>query len=121
MLNELMVELQPILLNLAATILTALGSYVALKIKAIYQEKVNTETKQKVVETTCKYVEQIYKDLKGEEKLEVAKENIVKILNEKGISISETELEILIEATVNGFVHEFKELDEVRVQEGELI
>lgn len=119
MLNDLMIELQPILLNLATTILTALASYVGLKVKRIYQEKVNTETKQKVVESTCKYVEQLYIDLDGAEKLEIAKENILQQLKEKGITISETELKVLIEATVNGFFHEFKYLDEV--QEGEVI
>ena len=48
-------------------------------------------------------MEQIYKDLDGATKLEKAKDNILAQLNEKGISISELELDVLIEATVNGF------------------
>lgn len=101
--NELMTELQPIIMNAAVVILTAIGSYVGLKVKTFIKEKADTDTKKKVVETTCKYVEQIYKDLDGASKLEKAKDNILAQLNEKGISISELELDVLIEATVNGF------------------
>lgn len=101
--NELMNQLQPIIMNAAVVILTAIGSYVGLKVKTFVKEKADTDTKKKVVETTCKYVEQIYKDLDGATKLEKAKDNILAQLNEKGISISELELDILIEATVNGF------------------
>lgn len=100
--NELMNQLQPIIMNAAVVILTAIGSYVGLKVKTFVKEKADTDTKKKVVETTCKYVEQIYKDLDGATKLEKAKDNILAQLNEKGISISELELDVLIEATVNG-------------------
>ena len=101
--NELMTQLQPIIMNAAVVILTAIGSYVGLKVKTFIKEKADTDTKKKVVETTCKYVEQIYKDLDGESKLEKAKDSILEQLNEKGVSISELELDVLIEATVNGF------------------
>lgn len=101
--NELMTQLQPIIMNAAVVILTAIGSYVGLKVKTFIKEKADTDTKKKVVETTCKYVEQIYKDLDGASKLEKAKDSILEQLNEKGVSISELELDVLIEATVNGF------------------
>ncbi len=101
--NELMTELQPIIMNAAVVILTAIGSYVGLKVKTFIKEKADTDTKRKVVETTCRYINQLYDDLDGAEKLEKAKENILAQLNEKGITISELELDVLIEATVNGF------------------
>ena len=101
--SELMTELQPIIMNAAVVILTAIGSYVGLKVKTFIKEKVDTDTKRKVVETTCRYINQLYDDLDGAEKLEKAKENILAQLNEKGITISELELDVLIEATVNGF------------------
>lgn len=103
MLNELMTELQPVIINAAVVVLTTIVSYVGMKIKNIYKEKVDTETKKKVVETTCRYINQIYNDLDGSQKLEKAKENIVDQLNEKGISITELELDVLIESTVNSF------------------
>lgn len=101
--NELMTELQPIIINAAVVILTTIGSYVGLKVKTFIKEKADTDTKKKVVETTCRYINQIYDDLDGAKKLEKAKENILEQLNEKGITISELELDVLIEATVNGF------------------
>lgn len=85
------------------TILTAIASYIGLAVKKIYQKYVNDKTKRDVVETTCKYVEQLYKDLHGEEKLNKAIEYATEILNEKGITISDLELRALIEATVNSF------------------
>ncbi|QUN13616.1 hypothetical protein KEC48_03565 [Clostridium sp. C1] len=103
MLNELMTELQPVIINAAVVVLTTVASYVGMKIKNIYKEKVDTETKKKVVETTCRYINQLYNDLDGSQKLEKAKENIVDQLNEKGISITELELDVLIESTINSF------------------
>jgi predicted transcriptional regulator YheO len=85
------------------TVLTAIASYVGLRVKAIYEEKVNTEKKEKVVKTVVTAVEQLYKDLDGASKLEKAKENIVALLNEKGLTITELEMEMLIESVCNGF------------------
>lgn len=95
--------LQPYILEIVATVLTAVASFIGMKIKSIYQEKVNTETKEKVVKTVCNAVEQLYKHLSGEEKLEAAKSSILEMLNEKGITITELEMNMLIEATVNSF------------------
>lgn len=101
--EELMTQLQPLIINAAVVILTALGSWVGVKIKQVYTDKVNTETKQKVVETTCRYVNQLYKDLDGPAKLEKAQAEIIEQLNSKGVKITELELRVLIEAAVNGF------------------
>lgn len=109
MLQELMSQLQPLIINTAITILTAIAAYVGVKVKEIIQEKANTETKKKIVETTCKYVEQVCDDLASGEKYLKAKEAIVEQLNAKGISITELELEVLIEATVNSFKNNVSE------------
>lgn len=101
--DNLLAEMMPSIVSLAVTILTAVATYVGATVKKYLDEKANTETKRKVVETTCKYVEQIFKDLDGASKLEKAKENILFQLNEKNIPISELELNVLIESTVNGF------------------
>ena len=84
-----------------ATLLSGVITYLGVRIKAVYEKKINTEEKQKVVETTVKYIEQVFKDLHGKEKLNKCKEKAMEWLNEKGISISEVELDILIESTVN--------------------
>ena len=100
--------LQPYLMEIIVTILTAIATYIGTKIKKIYEEKVNDDTKRKVVSTVVKAVEQLYKDLNGEEKLEKAQENIVEMLNEKGIMITELEMNMLIEEVCNSFKKEVK-------------
>lgn len=84
-------------------ILTAIAGYIATKLKALYEAKCDDETKKKVVETCVKAVEQLYSELCGAEKLERAKTNIIQILEQKGIIISELELDMLIEEVVAEF------------------
>ncbi len=48
-------------------------------------------------------VEQLYKDLHGEEKYNKAVEALIEMLGEKGIAISELEIKMLIEAAVVEF------------------
>lgn len=109
MMNELMTQLQPVIISICVTILTAIASYVGMKVKHLFEEKVNTETKLKVVETTCKYVDQVYKDIHGREKFETAKDAIVDQLNKKGIEITDLELEVMIESVVKGFKDGFSQ------------
>lgn len=116
MLEGLMSELQPLIVSACVTILTAVASYVGTQIKKVVIEKINTEEKRKVVETTCRYVNQLYKDLDGPSKFEKAKENVLLQLNEKGIGITELELEVLIESTVNSFKQGFTETKPVITQ-----
>ena len=91
------------ILEIIAAILTGIASFIGIKIKKVYEEYVNTKVKKDVVDSTVKYIEQVYKDIHGEEKLNKAKEKALEWLNEKNISVSDTELEILIESAVNGF------------------
>lgn len=84
-------------------VITAIAGFIAAQVKKLYQEKIDTEVKKKVVETCVKAVEQLYKDTSGAEKLERAKANIVLILQEKGINITELELDMLIESVVAEF------------------
>ena len=84
-------------------LLTAIAGFIATKIKAIYEAKCDDETKKRVVRSCVKAVEQLYNDLGGAEKLERAKTNIIQILEQKGIVISELELDMLIEEVVAEF------------------
>ena len=63
-----------------------------------------SKTKKEIVEATVKYIEQIYKGVmvSNEDKLSKAKEKALEWLNSKGLKISDTELDILIESAVNG-------------------
>lgn len=107
MLEELTIQLQPVIISAAITVLTTIGAWVGATVRAWLKEKINTETKKNVVETTCAYVQQVYKHLDGESKFEKAREAIVEQLALKGITITELELRVLIEATVNGFKQGF--------------
>ena len=78
-------------------VITVLLAFVRKK----YSQYVNTETKQKLVNDVVYYTEQVFKALHGKEKLEKAKTTLITLLNEKGISFTEEELNVLIESAVN--------------------
>lgn len=84
-------------------IITAVLSFVGIKIKEAYTKYADTKVKKEIVKSTVEYVEQVFKDIHGEEKLEKAKEKALEWLKEKKIKISNTELEVLIESAVNSF------------------
>lgn len=81
-------------------ILTAIMTGIVGFIKSKYTKLANDNIKKDVAATTVKYVEQIYKDLHGTEKLEKAKESMLALLEEKGVKISEIELITLLESAV---------------------
>lgn len=83
------------------TILTAIAGYLGIVIKNIYHKYINDKTKKDVVRTCVRGVEQVYKDLHGDEKLNKCIEAVASMLCEKGIAISDIEIRMLIEAAVN--------------------
>lgn len=87
--------------------LTALAGYIGTRLKGIYEKYVNDKTKEAVVRTCVKAAEQLYHDLSGAEKLAKAQEGVVEMLNEKGIPISELEMNLLIESVVSEFNYGF--------------
>jgi hypothetical protein len=97
-----------ILLGLLGTALTGLFTYIGITVKNAYTKHINDKTKKDVVATVVQAVEQIYKDLHGEEKLNKAIEGASDMLTEKGIAVSEIELRYLIESSVNAFNEGFK-------------
>ena len=99
---EMMNQILEILLPAVATLLAGWLAVVGNKVKTLYTEKVNTQIKKEVVEATVTYVQQVYKALDGDVKLDKAVDRASVILTEKGIPISEAELTMLIEAAVYG-------------------
>ena len=88
------------LIPAVVTVVGAIASWVGVQLKRLYTEKVNTKEKQEVVESTVTYIQQVYWDLKGEEKLEKAVETASDWLTSKGINVSDSELRVLIESAV---------------------
>lgn len=85
----------------------ALAAFLGAQVKALYNKYVTTEIKQAVCRTTVRFVEQVYRDLHGREKLEQAMAKASELLAEYGITISETELVAMLEAAVNEFNNAF--------------
>ena len=100
-------------LPVIAAAVTALAGFLGSQLKGLYQKYINDKTKESVVRTCVKAVEQLYHDLGGPEKLEKAKEGIEEMLNEKGIPITELEMNLLIEAVVSEFNYGFAKAGEV--------
>lgn len=89
-------------------LLLAFAAWLGTQAKNLYKKYVTTEIKQAVCRTVVRTVEQIYKDLHGEEKLHKAMGRASRILAEEyGIQISEYELVSMIEAAVNEFNNNF--------------
>lgn len=89
-------------------VLTAIAGYVGIVVKNLYTKYINDKTKESVVKTVVQGVEQIYKDLHGEEKLNMALSAASDMLSEKGITVSEFELRMMIEASVAEFNKAFE-------------
>lgn len=94
-----------ILYSILVAVAGALGTWIG----KIYKRYVNDKTKEAVVRICVKAVEQLYKDLHGEDKYNKAVESIVEMLNQKGITITELEIKMLIESTCQEFVKTVKE------------
>lgn len=101
--EQIMEVVMPAVLQLAGTVLLVIAGVVGYQIKKLYNKYIDNQTKKDIVNSTVEYVEQVYKNIHGEEKLDKALDRASQLLKEAGISISHTELETLIEAAVNGF------------------
>lgn len=98
--QEILNQALSILVPALATAIAGWFAYLGNRLKNAYQEKVNNETAQAVVKDVVQFVEQVYTDLKGKEKLQKAIEQVSTILQSKGIKITETEIMMLIESAV---------------------
>lgn len=98
-----MEAIQAELINLVIVVITVLIGWVAQKVTAYLKEKgliAKLESNKELVRIVVNAVEQTYKHLNGDEKLKVAKVELVKLMNEKKIKISEQEIDTLIESAV---------------------
>ena len=91
------------LLKILGYVLSAAALWLAYKLKKLAQKYVNTQTKKDVARTVVQAVEQIYKDLHGEDKLNKALEAASEMLTAQGIHVTGLELRTLIEDAVGEF------------------
>lgn len=100
--DELLKQVLEIILPAVASLVAIFFGYLGQKIKAKYEQTANDQIKKQVIDDTVAFVQQVYKDLNGPEKLQKAIERAGAILTEKKIPISSTELNMLIESAVYG-------------------
>ena len=100
-------------LELLYALITAVAGWLAVVVKNIATKYINDKTKKAVAKTVVQAVEQVYKDLHGEEKLNEALSAASDMLTEKGIAVSELELRMLIEAAVGEFNNTFNKTTEM--------
>lgn len=95
--------IQAEILNLVMVVIVTLIGFVTQRVTRYLNEKglvAKLEANKELVKLVVGAVEQTYKHMNGEEKLNVAKIELVKLMNEKKIKISEQEIDTLIESAV---------------------
>lgn len=102
-------------------IITAIAGYVGIVVKNLYQKYVNDSIKKAVVKTCVQAVEQIYTDLHGQDKYNKVVESASEMLCEKGITITDIELKMLIEAAVGEFNKVFENKVETATETTEAV
>ena len=89
--------------SIVAAIAYALFGCLGAVAKNLYKKYINDKTKQGVVKTCVMAVEQMYKNLHGEDKLNECIGHANAMLAEKGIFVSESEMKMLVESAVGEF------------------
>ena len=87
--------------------------YLGLLARKCFDKIIDSKEKRAVADSCVKFVEQVYKDLHGEDKLDKALEAASEMLAQKGISFTELELRVLIEAAVASFNDAFNKTSSV--------
>lgn len=100
--NEIINQALQILIPALATLIAGWFASLAAKLKGVYEQKAKDENAKIIIDNVVRFVEQIYNDLSGEEKLKIAIKKASALLEEKGIFIGEAELNMLIESAVYG-------------------
>lgn len=96
---------------IAYTIVTALVSYLAMAIKKLAKKWINTKTKRVIAREVVGFVEQVYKNIHGEEKFQKAVEAAAKWFELEGIVVAELELKFLIESALSELNKAFEKDD----------
>lgn len=93
--------------RIIGSLLMIIFSYVGTICGKAAKKYIDTKTKKTIANTVVQSVEQMYKDLHGEEKLLKAMESASELLTEKGIKCTTTELKVLLEGAVGEFNNTF--------------
>jgi hypothetical protein len=104
MFNEIIKEIILYILGLAIPVVFG---WLGVQLKKLAAKYLDNLEKKAVARTVVQFVEQVFTDLHGEEKLHAALNRAAELLAEKGIKFSALEMETLIEAAVAEFNEAF--------------
>ena len=94
--------------QLLGTLLVTLFGIFGMALRNLAARHLDTDTKRTLAKIVVQFVEQTYKNLHGEAKLNAALAALSELLKEKNIKASEQEMRILIEAAVAEFNNAFR-------------
>lgn len=80
-----------------------------LSVEGLRRIQTELETKRELAELAVRFVEQVYRDLHGEEKFQKAAEWLAERARERGLQITADEIRGLIEATLRALKDQFGE------------
>ncbi len=104
--NELLQAITPALLALLVGVIGYIAKIAGTQVQRVadkYAIKAKLDANKTIVDLSVKYVQQVFKDANGETKYNEAKNKALEIMSEKGIKITDAELNMLIEASVANF------------------
>lgn len=96
-----------IILYILGLTIPAVFSWMGIQLKKLATKYLDNKEKRDVARAVVQFVEQVFTDLHGKEKLHAALERAAAMLAEKGIPFSALEMETLIEAAVAEFNEAF--------------
>lgn len=94
--------------EILGTLLLALAGIFGMIAKNLAAKYLGTDTKRTLAKVVVQFIEQVYKNLHGQDKLEAALLTLSQLLAEKKIHATEAEMMVLIEAAVAEFNEVFK-------------
>ena len=94
--------------EIIGTLLVTLFGIFGMVAKNLVAKYLDTDTKRAMAKIVVQFIEQTYKDLHGEAKLNAALATLSELLMQKGIKATDYEMRILIEAAVGEFNEAFK-------------
>ena len=110
MLTEIVNAYLPTILEVALVVIFGVFGIVMKNMASKY---LDTDTKEALAKTTVMFVEQVFKDLHGQDKLDQATAALSALLEEKGITMTDTEMKMMLEAAVGEFNEAFKKKEGV--------
>lgn len=94
--------------QIVQAVLCAIGGGLGYAVWKLYNRYIDTAEKRSVAYTAAAFVEQVWTDIHGPEKLAKALEAAEALLKKKGIAFDKAEMEILIEAAVGAYINSFR-------------